>query len=280
MGATEDILAPARLSRADVADGLVLSREAGWNQTAEDWRLFFERGLVFGIRDEGRVIATAALLPSPPLTWISMVLVAVAYRRRGFADRLMRHCIDEAQSRSWQPWLDATPAGAAVYRTLGFSETQFGIARMRRPATGSSTSPSHAATMAEPSDAEALLDADREALGFDRAEALRALTERGGSSIYRQGTALALVRTGDRARHIGPVYADHEDAAIEMLERITEADDEPLLIDIANDRPKLHQWCGSRGFVFERPFARMCLGAPGNVGSRNRLMAVAGPEFG
>ena len=282
MAGTEVDFATERLSANDATAGLALSREAGWNQTREDWQLFFERGIVFGIRDdEGRVIATAALLPSPPLTWISMVLVTVEWRRRGLADRLMRRCLAEAQSQGWQPWLDATPAGAAVYRTLGFAETGFSIRRMRRPADTTKTALQTYAGNEEPQpDLAALLDADRHAMGFDRGGMVQTLTERSGSNIYRNVDALALVRDGDRARHIGPVCADDEDATIVVLDHIVTADVAPLLIDVAGDRLKLRRWCEDQGFVFERPFARMCLGAPGNIAKHDRLMAVAGPEFG
>ena len=43
--------------------GLSLSTEAGWNQNEADWRFFLSQGVVFGMRDGTRLVATAALLP-------------------------------------------------------------------------------------------------------------------------------------------------------------------------------------------------------------------------
>ena len=53
--------APLRAAELDDAEALVA--EAGWNQTAADWRIFLELGAVYAVRNSaGRVIATAATL--------------------------------------------------------------------------------------------------------------------------------------------------------------------------------------------------------------------------
>ena len=71
-----------------------------------------------------RLVATAALLPySAGNAWISMVLVTANWRRRGIATRLVDACLDAATQRGLTTWLDATPAGAAVYGPLGFTPT-------------------------------------------------------------------------------------------------------------------------------------------------------------
>src|SRR6185369_378967 len=112
MAATDQI-AILRLGADDALDELALSTEAQWNQNEADWRFFLTKGIVFGVRaDDGRLIATAALLPySAGNAWISMVLVTASARRQGIATRLVDAC------------LDATPAGAAVYGRLGFTPT-------------------------------------------------------------------------------------------------------------------------------------------------------------
>ena len=102
----------------------MLSTEAGWNQNEADWRFFLSKGIVFGMRDGARLVATAALLPySAGNAWISMVLVTADFRRRGIATRLVDACLEVATRRGLTTWLDATPAGAAVYGPLGFTPT-------------------------------------------------------------------------------------------------------------------------------------------------------------
>jgi GNAT superfamily N-acetyltransferase len=279
MGATDVAFDIRELSIADAPAGLALSDEAGWNQTVEDWRVFLAQGTVFGLRDaEDRVIATAALLPSPPVTWISMVLVSAKWRRRGFANTLMTHCIETARARDLEPWLDATPAGAAVYRPVGFTETGLSLARLRRTSDGGGMQPKQRPC---PASLQRLLDADRRAMGFDRGDLIRSFADRAGSSIYQTGDAIALVRDGRKARQIGPVYAQEERAAIALFERILGDESGSLVIDLASAHAEAHEFLLSRGFVFERPFARMRFGggAPQATGS-TELIAVAGPEFG
>src|SRR6201999_1655298 len=121
MAATEH-LAIAQLDAGDVAGGLALSSEAHWNQNEADWLFFLNKGIVFGMRDRGRLIATAALLPyTADNAWISMVLVTESWRRRGLATRLVDTCLTTAIKLRLTTWLDATPAGAAVYGPLGFT---------------------------------------------------------------------------------------------------------------------------------------------------------------
>ena len=50
------------LRAEDLGDADALVKEAGWNQAEADWRIFLDLGTVFAIRDQGRVIATAATL--------------------------------------------------------------------------------------------------------------------------------------------------------------------------------------------------------------------------
>src|SRR3954447_25018278 len=116
-----------RLTVADLPDAQALVTQAGWNQTAEDWRIFLEYGTAYAVR-ENRVIATAAWLPYGGCAWISMVLVTAAQRRRGLATRLLHRCIADVTAAGLVPVLDATPAGRTVYAPLGF-QAAWGFAR-------------------------------------------------------------------------------------------------------------------------------------------------------
>ena len=270
--------APAieRLALQDAPSGLALSREAGWNQTIEDWCLFIETGSTFGLRgSDGRVIASAALLPSPPVTWISMVLVARTHRRRGFASRLLRYCLDETARRRLSPWLDATPAGAKVYKAFGFVDSGWGLQRLRRSAASGRIRAGAPAV-----DVGDLIRADRATLGFDRSHVLARLAGREGSRVAGTERALALVRDGDRARHIGPVIAENETAAIPLLRAVIDAEPGPLVVDVANGCSEVDAFLRSRGFGFERSFTRMTQGLSFVPLPCGASMAAAGPEFG
>src|SRR3954468_1615837 len=108
----------------DASAGLLLSTETGGKQNEADWRFFLSQGVVFGMRDGARLVATAALLPySAGNAWISMVLVTADFRRRGIATKLVDACLNAAARRGLTAWLDATPDGATVYGPLGFKPT-------------------------------------------------------------------------------------------------------------------------------------------------------------
>ena len=99
MAATEPI-GIVELDVDDAQAGMALSTEAGWNQNEADWRFFLSQGVVFGMRDGARLVATAALLPySAGNAWISMVLVTADFRRRGIATKLVDACLNAAARR-------------------------------------------------------------------------------------------------------------------------------------------------------------------------------------
>jgi GNAT superfamily N-acetyltransferase len=267
-----------QLGPQDVLAGLALSEEANWNQTEDDWRFFLLHGTVLGIRDaEGRVIATAALLPySAGAAWISMVLVTTNWRRRGLATGLLDDCLTLAKAKGLTPWLDATPAGAMVYGPMGFTPT---LAAQRLafkgPAAPSSASPGLGSEAAF----DELLARDCRAMGFHRGALLGELCARPGSRLIDRDGALALVRNGRKARHIGPLFADHPQQALALIEAIVRSETGPLLID-AVDRPDgFIDGLTGAGWALERPFQRMRFGIASGL-APVPPMAGAGPEYG
>jgi len=123
----------ASLSPSELADAGALVAEANWNQTADDWKVFVERGRVYAAQAPGgHIVATTATLPyGGRFAWISMVLVAGQWRRRGLATRLMRCATDDLAAARLVPVLDATPDGRAVYRNLGYADC-WGFHRLKR----------------------------------------------------------------------------------------------------------------------------------------------------
>lgn len=265
--------------RADaVQAALALSTEAHWNQNEADWLLFLSQGTVFGIRDRTeRLIATAALLPyDAGNAWISMVLVTAPWQRRGLARRLLQACLDAAAKDGLTPWLDATPAGAAVYGPLGFAATsklhRLGR-RDFRNAPKASTSPLRSGTTDE------LIARDRHAMGFDRRALLTELAQRRNSRIAAHGGAIALVRDGRKARHIGPLLADNATEAAALVSAISASESAPFLLDVVDDDHTLKNALLAAGWAAERPFQRMRFGA-GAPAITAAAYAVAGPEYG
>ncbi|MBR0820559.1 GNAT family N-acetyltransferase [Bradyrhizobium liaoningense] len=263
-----------KLGVEDAIAGLALSTEAHWNQTEEDWRVFLHDGVVFGIRDGARLVATAALLPySGNNAWISMVLVSATHRRRGLATRLVDACLETARKNGLTSWLDATPDGVAVYGPLGFTPT-LQLRRLKLVKSAQmATRPPSSATL------EALRARDRRATGLDRTALLSAFAQRPGSRIVSANGAIALVRDGRTARHIGPVFADHAAAALALVNAVAQSQERPLLIDAVASQAAFLEGLTASGWTIERPFQRMRFG-PATPAAEETPFAVAGPEFG
>lgn len=263
-----------KLGVSDAIAGLALSTEAHWNQTEEDWRVFLHDGIVFGIRDGMRLVATAALLPySGNNAWISVVLVSATHRRRGFATRLVDACLETARKNGLTSWLDATPDGAVVYGPLGFTPT-LQLRRLKLAKSEPSSGPAPAAATLE-----ALRARDRRATGIDRTALLTAFAQRSGSRIAAANGCIALVRDGRIARHIGPLFADHAAEALALVDAIAQSETRPLLLDAVASQGAFLDGLTAAGWTIERPFQRMRFG-PATIAAEDTPFAVAGPEFG
>jgi GNAT superfamily N-acetyltransferase len=259
----------------NAAAGLVLSTEALWNQTELDWRFFLANGSVFGICVDSELTATAALLPySNQNAWISMVLVAAKWRRRGFATRLLDVCLKRAKEHGLTCWLDATPAGAQVYGPLGF----FPTARLQRLRLSQNRRIRQQSPLSNASICT-LNTRDMRAMGFGRSALLTEIGRRPGSRIVSSGESIALVRDGRTARHIGPVYAKDERSALLLVDEIAYSEDGPIVIDAIASGEAFLSGLIDAGWKFERTFQRMRFGTP-RLANDEIPFAVIGPEFG
>jgi GNAT superfamily N-acetyltransferase len=275
MGGTDNI-AIVTLGADDALDGLLLSEEARWNQNEADWRFFLSRGTVYGVRDgEGRLIASAALLPhTSNNAWISMVLVTQNWRRRGLATKLLDACLDAAAKQGLTTWLDATPAGATVYGPLGFTPT-LELRRLRFAGSAKAAAPK----LALDGNLNEMIERDRHAMGFDRSALLRELGGRRGSQLISHGSAMALIRDGRTARHIGPLFADDAGSATALIETIVQSESGPILIDVVSEHSEFLKNLTNSGWTIERPFQRMRFGRA-MTRAAEPPFAVAGPEYG
>ncbi|MGE5793242.1 MAG: GNAT family N-acetyltransferase [Bacteroidota bacterium] len=283
--ASTDALVETALAAADLAGADALVAEAGWNQNAADWRIFLELGRAFAVKTgDGRLAATAATLPYPSgFGWISMVLVAGAFRRRGIATRLLERCIRSLQDARMVPVLDATPAGREVYRPLGFRDG-WTIQRWRRTGAPPAAAPAGARALAA-GDWPALLALDAQAFGCDRAPLLERLRARsaGVACVVEEAGRLRgflLGREGRIATQLGPIVADDEAAAIALAAHASRRLAAPVIVDALDRHTAFARWLAANGFEKERPYTRMALGRDALFGDPGRTVAIAGPELG
>src|SRR3954453_8903688 len=105
-----------------------LSGQAGWNQTADDWRtlLALAPDGCFGIDCDGQLVATASLVCyGTRLAWLGMVLTQMEDRGRGLASTLVRECLFQADQCGIETVkLDATQKGQRIYERFRFEPEQ------------------------------------------------------------------------------------------------------------------------------------------------------------
>jgi GNAT superfamily N-acetyltransferase len=278
------------LTPSELDDVGALVREARWNQLAADWRIFIEFGRLYAIHGEaGRIIATTATLPyGGRFAWISMVLVAGEYRRRGLATALLRRAMADLAAAKLVPVLDATPDGRAVYRRLGYEDSwgfQRLIRRERQRAAASVGAPASVAVRPiADADWPALCAYDAAAFGAERSAVLAGLRGRlPAAELVARGNAIAgflLGRDGGLAAQIGPLIADDDAIAVALVARALDGIEGPLFVDLADGKRELRSVLDARGFAAARPFTRMLYGSSARFDDAARTFAVVGPEFG
>ena len=263
-----DKLTPTTLDASWISLALLLSEEAGWNQTADDWAVFFTHGTVLGITYGDSLVATSAVLPyGTEFGWLSMVLVTTEWRRRGLATRLVTACTSLLRDQGRAALLDAAPDATEIYAKLGFAS----LCRMERWE-------GHGGGIAAASESVDLTR-DRAAFGADRKFLLDDFLARAYTLAFRSPNGFALLRRGAVASHVGPIVADPAEAPLLAATAIRAASGR-VFVDILDAGNSLIPTLNSLGFRLQRRFTRMALGLSQLPGDPSRLLAAAGPEYG
>jgi GNAT superfamily N-acetyltransferase len=267
------------LTHADIPAAMRLTEAAGWNQTETDWRHLLRLGpeTCFGLECGGSLAATAtAVCYERRLAWIGMVLTDPAHRRRGFAHRLMEHTIDTLVARQVD-WikLDATEAGAPIYRKLGF-EAECSVERWGAAAAQGGGVPSLSWPGWQP-------ELDRQAFGADRAQLLGMLAPLGAAAVADAGYAMA--RPGSQAAYFGPCVSRRTEAAAGLLAWfLARHAGQPFYWDLVPQNTEAVRLARDCGFAPLRRLVRMVRrGAPGAEPldhDDSQVFAIAGFEFG
>lgn len=275
------------LDESRLEEALALSSEAGWNQEPDDWRLLFRQASVFGRvrRRDGAVIGSAAVLPlGQGLSWIGMVLVTGTERRRGHARYLMRLAIDQIRSGT-VAGLDATPAGLALYRSLGFSEAGT-LMRMRcdaLPRGGGGADTRENVRRAAAGDLARICNYDTQAFGADRTAILHNLHSRCPRTAFfaevdGRLTGFILARPGRLATQIGPLVADDHSTAEHLLRAALASVSAPVIVDAFTSHTTMCRLLDDLGFTEQRPFTRMFTNSA-HLPTEGTILS-AGPELG
>lgn len=273
------------LTLADVPFAMELKTKANWNQLESDWEFLIkaDKGGNFVAEYNGRKAGTATtIIYQDKFSWIGMVLVDPALRGMGIGTTLLKAAIDFAQDKGTVR-LDATPQGKKLYETLGF-KTERELLRLERSA--SFQKPGQKSNRVFKGVPDELAEIDAAFFGANRGNVLRYLA--GNSPEYAcymmedgKVSGYCLGRTGSHFDQIGPVIAENQDDAGDLLLTAMEScEDKPLIIDIFADNSNWLEFLTSLGFKIQRPLIRMHLGNLKHPGIPERQYAIAGPELG
>src|SRR3954447_22763141 len=103
---------------ADIATGVRLKGQAGWNQLESDWRrlLDLQPDGCFVAEIDGAAVGTVTTCRFGPVAWVAMMLVGEAFRGRGIGRDLMLRALAELDGQGVRSVrLDATPLGRPLY---------------------------------------------------------------------------------------------------------------------------------------------------------------------
>lgn len=276
------------LRRDDVPAAKRLSEQAGWNQTAADWRRLLELApddCFAGVVD-GEVVATSTLVTyGGTAGWIGMVLVDEDHRGQGFGTRIFQRALEAGTDRELAAiGLDATDAGRAVYRKRGFVDVA-PIERWGGTLDAPGASAGDGEILRDPPLAD-VLPLDRQACGLDRSTLLDRLRAEEGTTTLLvadektdESSGYAVVRPGRVASHLGPIVATDADALADLLAGVEDVTDEDVLVDVlgGHDAKTLLR---DAGLEQRRRLTRMTYREPARTMAGEDVVAAAGFELG
>ena len=274
------------LTAADLEDALRLSVQAGWNQTAADWRRILDLSPLgcFAGRLGGRLVATSTVVTygSAP-GWIGMVLVDEVCRGRGHGGAILARAVEHARSRCGDAFgLDATDLGRPVYLKSGFHDVA--------PVDRWEGAPAEVPCLGEVreldrSSFDEVAALDRESCGADRSELLLHLLHEAGVSGWAtrlDGRLLGygFLRPGRERWHFGPVVAEETGVFAAILtaasRRLAGA---RVLFDAPRD-PGVTGLLEKAGLAVQRRLTRMTFGRPQALLLGDRVGALTAFEWG
>lgn len=273
-----------QMAEADLPLGLMLCRQAGWNQMESDWRRFLamQPQGCFVAEMDGSPVGTTTTCTFGPVAWIAMVLVERNARRKGVATAMLTHALhflDEQRVRTVR--LDATAAGQPVYERLGFVP-EYALSRYEGIAPQIDAAlPATAATADQLTE---LVAFDCRMTGTHREKMLVRLFGESPEAMRvvcrgRQLEGYATIRRGENATQIGPCVATPYAGPPLLADALCRCAERPVFIDIPRDNVGALRIAETGGLKTQRHFTRMRRGDPVND-CAEAIWAASGPEKG
>ena len=285
-----------RLGIGNLEAALGLSTGAGWNQTADDWRMLLRLAPegCFAAEADERIVGSAIGIDYGSYGWIAMMLVEPAYRGRGVGGALLEAAMSVLPAEL-PIRLDATPLGRPLYQRYGFEDET----TLTRYALTAPPGPRHErgnplqaprAQRLTASDLKIVIEHDKET-GRIRGQLLKWALHRAPDycHVVHVPDRIAQYCLGRRGRlfdQIGPVVAKDDEVADALVSAaLSAAVARQVIVDVFDSQHVFAAALRRLGFEHQRPLYRMCRPArqPAreHVTRRHALIefAIFGPEF-
>ncbi len=268
-----------RVLRAeDVPAAFQLSAQAGWNQTEEDWCTLLELApkTCLAIEVNGQLAATTTLLCyGRRLAWMGMVLTKREFQRRGYARKLFREGLRQADEMGIETIkLDATEQGQPLYEQFGFRREQE-IVRWSRPNFGPNSA-TEQFPVAQPSP-PLWRHVDANYFGADRLTLLERLAERNPPAV--RGQSYLFSRPGRVSAYLGPCVSDNPEDARNVIFTWVKNSAYSWFWDLFPGNQQAATIASELAFVPQRRLLRMARGKELSE-NLNAIYAIGGFELG
>jgi GNAT superfamily N-acetyltransferase len=269
---------------ADVALGMRLKEDAGWNQTRADWQRFLalEPDGCFVAELDDEAVATATTCVFGAVGWIAMVLVDAHLRGRGIGSALMRHALAYLDERGVvTARLDATPLGQPLYEKLGFV-SDYALVRHAGVLPARNAVPQ--VECIRPDDFDRVCELDHTITNTDRGKLMTRLFHERPEQfrIVRDGddcVGFLATRPGAAALHMGPCIATPQAGLLLFADACRRHGRQLAYIDIPTDNGAATTLAECLGLKPQRRLIRMHRGKT-LLERIPMLWASSGPEMG
>ena len=237
--------------------------EEGWNPGLDDAQAFHAAdpdGFFLAEEDGTPVAAISVVDHAPDFAFLGLYLCRPTHRGRGIGHALWRDAIDHAGARTIG--LDGVPEQQSNYARSGFEHA----GRTTRHTGRVSGRRSDRIRPAQASDVPALVELEARASGWAKPSYMAAWfagAETRSTHVLTVGATIAGAATVRRCRSgakVGPVIADDDATAIELLRHVAALVDTTVTLDVPQQAAAFAATCEAAGLVPGFHTARMYRG--------------------
>lgn len=227
-----------RLSVDDCSANVELSRSVGWKDLESEWRTLHAAANVWGVREGGRLIAQGACGDYGSGLTVAKMVVALGRQGSGLGRRVLEQLMTPARARGVGLGLCATEQGRLLYEKAGFSRSGEIVVLVGQVARAAA--PSVVSVLEDASRAWAV---ERRFLACDRSRMLAArLVESCAAVQLERDAGFAMATPAEGGAVLGPVVADGEDSARELVLALSARLSGTIRIDVPAEQRAFRSW--------------------------------------